>query len=65
MGRSVNILQRITNAGEMLVRLLGVSSQDTHDELGMIQGHSVRLEWLHSKFFDVTDCKLIHPYYVL
>jgi len=28
--------------------------QDAQDELGMIQGHSARLEWFHSKFSDVT-----------
>jgi len=47
--------QRITNTEEMPVRLLGVSPQNTHNELGMIQRHSARLEWLYSKFSDVTD----------
>ena len=52
MGRSVNTPQRITDAKEMVVRLLGVSH-----ELGMILRCSVRLEWPRSKFSDDSNYK--------
>jgi len=52
MGRSVNTPQRITDAKEMVVRLLGVSH-----ELGMILRCSVRLEWRRSKFSDDNNYK--------
>ena len=44
MGQLVNTPQRINDAKEMLIRLLGISQQDAYDELGMIRGCSVRLE---------------------
>jgi len=43
------------DARKMPASLLGVSSQDAHDELGLIRETSVRLEWLRSKFFNITD----------
>jgi len=55
MDRSVNMPERITDARWMLVSLLSVSPQEADDELGMVWGSSVRLEWLRSKFFNVTD----------
>jgi len=42
---------RVMNARWMFVSLLSVSPQEADDELGMIQGSSVRLEWLRFKFF--------------
>ena len=47
--------QRITNAKEMLVRLLGVPLENAQRKLGMIPRHLVRLEWPRSKFSDVTN----------
>ena len=35
--------------------LLGMSPRDAHDELGMVRETSVRLEWLRSKFSDITN----------
>ena len=55
MGRSVNLSQRITDSRELLVSLLGVSPGEVKDELGLVQGNSVRLEWFRSKFCNVTD----------
>ena len=34
---------------------LGVTQRVAEDELGMIRGTSVRLEWLRSRFSNVTD----------
>jgi len=55
MGRSVSRPQILTDAKDMLVNLLGVSEQDARDELGLVRGSSVRLEWLRFKFSYVTD----------
>ena len=46
---------RLTDAKDVLVSLLGVLEQDARDELGLVRVSSVRLEWLRSKFFYVTD----------
>jgi len=46
---------RLTNAKGMLVSLLGVPPRDAHDELGLVHGTSVRLEWLRSKLSHITD----------
>ena len=46
MGRSVNMPQRINDAREMLVSLLGVSPREATAELGLVQCTSVSLEWL-------------------
>ena len=54
-GHSVNKHQRITNAWELLINLFGVSSRQTDDELGMVRGTSVRLEWFRLKFSRVMD----------
>ena len=43
------------DATELLMRTLGVTWRVVEDELGMIQGTSVRLEWLRSRFSNVTD----------
>ena len=40
---------------ECFVSLLGVSPQEAADELGMVRGSSVRLKYLRSNFFNVTD----------
>jgi len=58
MGCLVNTPQRITDVFELVVSLLGVSTREATDELGLVWGNSVRLEWLRSKFFDVTDANL-------
>ena len=39
----------------MLASLLGESSRDAHDELWLVCGASARLEWIRSKFSNVTD----------
>ena len=44
MDRSVSLSQRITDSGELIVSLLGVSSGEARDELGFVRGNSVRLE---------------------
>ena len=44
MDRSVNMPQRMTDAREMLVSLFGVSPRETHDELELVRGTSVRLK---------------------
>ena len=46
MGRSVSLPQRITDSQELLVSLLDVSPGEAKDELGLVPGNSVRLEWL-------------------
>jgi len=55
MGRSVNIPQRMIDARGMLVSLVGVSPRDAQDELGLVCGTSIKLEWLRFKFSNVTD----------
>ena len=57
MGRSVSRPQRLIDAKNVLINLFGVSAQDARDELGLIRGSSVRLEWLRSKFSYVTDAR--------
>ena len=42
----------------MLVSLLVVSPQEADDELGMVRGSSVRLEWLRSNFSNIMDFAL-------
>ena len=39
----------------MLVSLLGVTQRNANDELNVIRGLSVRLEWPYSKFSNITD----------
>jgi len=51
----VGIPVMMTDTRWMLVSLLGMSPPDAQDELGLVRGTSVRLEWLCFKFFDVTD----------
>jgi len=55
LDRSVNTPHRMTNVRGMFVSLLGVSSRDAHDKLGLVYETSVRLELLCFKFSDVTD----------
>jgi len=42
----------------MLVSLLGVSPQEADDELDIVWSNSVRLEWLQSDLFNVTNSAL-------
>ena len=43
------------DATELLMQTLGVTRRVAENELGMIRGTSVRLEWLRSRFSNVTD----------
>ena len=43
------------DATELLMRTLGVTQRVAEDELGMIWGTSVRLEWLRFRFSNVTN----------
>ena len=54
VGRSVNTLP-MEDATKLPMRTLGVTQRVADDELGLVQGTSVRLEWLRSNFSDVTD----------
>ena len=54
VGRSVNP-PLVEDAMELLMRTLEVTRRVAEDELGMICGTYVRLEWLRSRFSNVTD----------
>ena len=41
-----------------LLRTLGVTRRAAQDELELIWGTSVRLEWLCANFFNVTDVNM-------
>ena len=60
---SVNTLNfRLVDAKDMVVNLLDVSLQEAHDELAMIRGQSIRLEWLRDNFSHVTNVDPISVY---
>jgi len=45
----------VEDAMKLLMRTLGVTRRVANDELGLVRGTSLRLEWLRSKFSTVTD----------
>ena len=40
---------------DLVMRILGVTRIATEDELELIRGTSVILEWFHANFYNVTD----------
>jgi len=48
----------VKDATALLMSTLGVTRRAADDEFGLVQGTSVRLEWLRVNFSNVTDADM-------